>query len=105
MELDEGGDLGVETDDPDFPPVSTLCTSKSEPELFGAPDEVELDGDGDKDFISEAEDEAVAKKESEEGDMQAAFELWLKTRGPKGKRKGKDVVGKTKEKEKVSVIT
>ncbi|KAF8218911.1 hypothetical protein L208DRAFT_1383170 [Tricholoma matsutake] len=86
MGLGEADDPGVETDDPpDFPPMSTVDTTG----------EYESDGDGDKDFIPKAEGEDD-EKESEDEDLEAAFKLWLKTRGSKGK----DVIGKTKEKEK-----
>ncbi|KAF8233031.1 hypothetical protein L208DRAFT_1377429 [Tricholoma matsutake] len=86
MELDEADDLGVETDDPpDFLPMSTVGTTG----------EYESDGDGDEDFIPDAEGKND-EKESEEEDLEAAFKLWLKTRGTKRK----DVIGKTKEKEK-----
>ncbi|KAF8221966.1 hypothetical protein L208DRAFT_1382045 [Tricholoma matsutake] len=97
MGLGEADDLGVETDDPpDFPPMSTVDTTG----------EYELDGDGDKDFIPEAEGEDD-EKELEDKDLEVAFKLWLKTRGSKGKdvikktkEKEKDIIGKTKKKEK-----
>ena len=115
MELDEAGDLGVETDNPaDFPPKSTVGTSESEPEFFGAAGIYELDGDDDDNFIPKKAEGKDDEKESEEEDMEAAFKLWLKTNSTKKKdiirktkEKEKDVIGKTKkkkEKERVSII-
>lgn len=98
MEL-ETDDVSADTYDPaDLPPMSTVGTSESEPELFGAGDE-ELgnDGDSDDEFIPKEVDKEV--DEDNEKDIEAAFQSFMKCYNAE---KSKAKADKAKKKEKVS---
>ena len=98
-EMEVGSDnVGADTYEPaDLPPMSTVGTSESEPELYGAGDE-ESDDDGDDEFIPKEVDEEVDDNDNEE-DIEATFQSFMKHCNAE---KLKLKVDKAKKKEKVS---
>jgi hypothetical protein len=77
MALDEEmGDVGVDTDDPaEFPPMSTVDTSESEPEMSGLVDGEFGSEAGDEDFKPESEDELKDDEEeaTDDEDLEELF--------------------------------
>jgi hypothetical protein len=101
--LDETGDVGTDTYDlADLPPMLTVGTSESEPELFGALDEESGDDGGGDHFIpKEDEDDGENGGDLHEADMKAVFQTLMDSRKA---AKMKTKAGKAK-KEKVSAFS
>lgn len=81
MELDEErGDVGVDADDPaECPPMSTVDTSESEPEMSGMVDGEFGSEAGNKDFKLESEDESKDNEEEaiDDEDLEELFKSFL----------------------------
>lgn len=81
MELDEErGNVGVDADDPaEFPPMSTVDTSESEPEMSGMVDGEFGSKAGNEDFKPESEDESKDNEEEaiDDEDLEELFKSFL----------------------------